>query len=403
MRHNVKAISANFTHRVAIVFSLTLLSVSMLTACNNAPVTSVEMGVLDQSIEASGELVSADTISLMPPVIRRVWQYQVQQLAPEGAEVKRGDLVAQLDTSELTQRLLVKTAKLEATLQDIETSKLRNAQKLQELKLSLAEAKMNLEKAARKYELSDETVAAIEKVKYQKDAEIAKDKLLLTEQKLALEARSAKQRQVMLMGDRQKFSAEVGQLKRGIDSLTLLAPRAGMVVYGNDAKGNKIKEGQSIFMGDAVLSIPDLSHMQVNMTIPEVEASRVKLGQALKITLDANPGRVFSGNIIALGAVFRNKSQDIPLVIFDAVASIDEPDVELMRPGMTAKVSIDITSEQETLLVSVDAVHYLAGEAFVLTPGVFSHRKRPVTIGKIGKNQVSIISGLVLGQEVLLP
>ena len=403
MKHRIKAVSASVINRASIVSSLTLLALFLLTACNNAPVTSVEKGILSQSIEATGELVSADTVSLMPPVIRRVWQYQVKQLAPEGAEVKQGDLVAQLDTSELTQRLSVKAAKLEATLQDIETSKLRNAQKLEELRLSLAEAKMNLEKADRKYKLSDETVAAIEKVKYQKDAEIAKDKLMLTEQKLALEARSAKQRLAMLTGDRQKFTAEVGQLKRGIDSLTLLAPRPGMVVYGNDSKGNKIKEGQSVFMGDAVLSIPDLSNMQVNMTIPEVEASRVKIGQVLKITLDADPGRVFTGKIIELGAVFRNKSQDVPLVIFDAVASIDKPDTELMRPGMTAKISIDIANEEKTLLLSVDAVHYDAGQAFVLTPGLFSDKRLPVTIGAMGKDQVSITSGLALDQEVLLP
>jgi HlyD family secretion protein len=403
MKHGIIAIAVALANRSIIVSLLTLISISMLTACHNAPVTSVEKGILGQSIEVSGELVSADTVSLMPPVIRRVWQYQVKQLAPEGGEVKKGDLVAQLDTSELTQRLSVKAAKLEATLQDIETSKLRNAQKLEELRLSLAEAKMNLDKAERKYKLSDETVAAIEKVKYQKDAEIAKDKLILTEQKLALEARSAKQRQAMLLGDRQKFSAEVEQLKRGITSLTLLAPRAGMVVYGNDSKGNKIKEGQSIFMGDAVLSIPNLTHMQVNMTIPEVEASRVKIGQTLKIKLDANPDKVFTGKILELGAVFRNKNQDIPLVIFDAVASIDEADTELMRPGMTAKISIDIANNKEELLLSIDAVHYDAGQAFVLTPGMFSDSKLPVTLGEIGKERVSITSGLVLGQKVLLP
>lgn len=380
-----------------------MLSLSLLTACTGAPVTSVELGVLRQSIEASGELVSADTVSMMPPSIRRVWQYQVKLLAPEGSQVQKGDMVAQLDTSELTQRLSVKTAKLEATLQDIETSKLRNAKQLEELRLDLAEAKMSFDKAERKFNLSDETVAAIDRIKYEKDAVIAKDKVQLTKQKIELENQSAKQREAMLEGDRQKFSSEVAALKKGIKSLTLIAPREGMVVYGNDSQGNKIKEGQSVFMGDAVLSIPDLNHMQVNMTIPEVEASRVKLGQKLKIRLDANPDKVFYGKIIELGAVFRHKNQDVPLVVFDAVASIDEADTDLMRPGMTAKISIDIANEKQELLLSLDAVHYESGQAYVLLPGLFGESKQAVTIGTIGKELVSINTGLDVGQEVLLP
>jgi len=139
------------------------------------------------------------------------------------------------------------------------------------------------------------------------------------------------------------------------------------------------------------------------MTIPEVEARRVKLGQVLKIRLDANPDRLFTGKIIELGAVFRNKNQDIPLVIFDAVASIDEADTELMRPGMTAKISIDIANDEEQLLLSLDAVHYDAGQAYVLTPGLFGESKQRVTLGAIGKELVSITSGLDAGQEVLLP
>ncbi len=69
--------------RLAIL--LPTVSVLLLTGCGRAAVTSVERGVLSQSIDVTGELVSADTISMMPPSLRRVWQYQVKQLAPEGS------------------------------------------------------------------------------------------------------------------------------------------------------------------------------------------------------------------------------------------------------------------------------------------------------------------------------
>ncbi|MCG9729397.1 efflux RND transporter periplasmic adaptor subunit [Shewanella sp. Isolate13] len=376
---------------------------TFLTACQDSAITKAETGVLEQQIEVTGELVSANTVSLKPPALRRVWQYQVKMLAPEGSEVKKGDRVAQLDTSNLSQRLSVKAAELETTIQDIETSKLRNAKKLEELKLELAEAKMNQEKSQMKVDISDETVSVIDKQKYLRDAVIAKDRVTLINQKIELEIKGAEQRMKMLAGDQQKFAAEVSTLEKGIQSMTLIAPRDGMVVYGNDQQGNKVAEGQNIFVGDSVLSIPDLQHMQVNMTIPEVEAGRVKVGQKLKIRLDANPEKSFNGEIIELGAVFRVKNQDVPLVIFDAVASIAQPDTELMRPGMTAKISIDITNNSPDLLLSLDAVHYDRGQAYVLKPGLFRSTKQYVALGAMGKERVTITSGLKEGEEVLLP
>ncbi|MGS0681422.1 efflux RND transporter periplasmic adaptor subunit [Shewanella sp. 125m-7] len=384
-----------------------LISTLMLTAslmgCSQNVVTSAQSGLLDQQIEVTGELVSANTVNLKPPALRRVWQYQVKMLAPEGSEVKKGDRVAQLDTSTLTQRLSVKSAELATTVQDIETSKLRNAKKLEELKLQLAEAKMTQEKSQLKVDISDETVSVIDQQKYLRDAVIANARLELINRKIQLEIDSAKQRMKMLAGDQQKFSAEVAALEKGIKSLTLIAPRDGMVVYGNDQQGNKVAEGQNIFSGDSVLSIPDLRHMQVNMTIPEVEAGRVKVGQVLKIRLDANPEKSFDGKITELGAVFRIKNQDVPLVVFDAVASIEDADTAMMRPGMTAKISIDIANKSPQLLLSLDAVHYERGKAYVLKPSLFSDAKQYVVLGAMGKEQVAITSGLNEGEEVLLP
>ncbi|WP_338592855.1 efflux RND transporter periplasmic adaptor subunit [Shewanella khirikhana] len=386
------------------VFRLAPLALiaGLLGGCEDGVRVEVSEGQLVQQVEVTGVLTSADTLSMMPPAMRRVWQYQVKSIVPEGKEVEAGSVVARLDTSELNQRLQVKSAELEATVQDIETSRLRNAKKLEELKLELAEAKMEEEKARRKFELSDETVAAIDKEKYQRDAVIATEKVALIERKFTLEQESIKGRMAMLDGDRQKFASEVSALKKGIAAMSLKAPRTGMVVYGNDPQGNKIKEGQSVFAGDAVFSMPDLERMQVAMTIPEVEANRVRSGLRVKIRLDANPERVFHGTLTETGAVFRVKNDDIPLVVFDAVADFDEIDKDLMRPGMTAKISIDVVREKSALLLPLDALHYDEGRPFVWQSGMLGDSRTFVELGDSGRDKVEVRAGLALGDEVLL-
>ncbi|MCF1438645.1 MAG: hypothetical protein LPD71_07840, partial [Shewanella sp.] len=178
--------------RLLLTISMPLILLLTLGGCNQAPQTRVTEAILPQSIEVSGELESAGTVSMMPPAIRRVWQYQVKQLAPEGQPVTTGQVVARLDTSQIVQRLQVKQADLDATIQDIKTSKMRNEQKIEELKLELAQVRMEYEKADLKFRISDDTVAKIDKLKYQLDAEIARDRVTLVKRQLTLERESIK-------------------------------------------------------------------------------------------------------------------------------------------------------------------------------------------------------------------
>ncbi|MCF1439819.1 MAG: HlyD family efflux transporter periplasmic adaptor subunit, partial [Shewanella sp.] len=212
-----------------------------------------------------------------------------------------------------------------------------------------------------------------------------------------------KQREAMLEGDRQKFAVEVSALQSAIEAMTLKAPRPGMLVYGTDNEGNKIQEGQSIFAGGTVVSIADLNQMRVKMAIPEVEARRVKVGQTVSIRLDANPERHFKGKITELGAVFRPKNQNIPLMVFDALASIDDPDPDLLRPGMTAKISIELPSHEQRMLLPSQAVHYQDGQAFVYVPSLFGDKRVDVTVGASANGLVAILDGLSSGDEVSLP
>ncbi|MCH9691554.1 MAG: efflux RND transporter periplasmic adaptor subunit [Gammaproteobacteria bacterium] len=364
--------------------------------------TQVELGTLHQQIEVTGELESSNTATLEPPAVNGIWRYQVKSLAPEGAMVEKGGVVAQLDTSELAQRLAVKTANLETTVQDLKTTKLRNTKNLETLKLDLAEAQMEWEKSKRKVDLSDETVSVIDKQKNQRDAVIAQAKVGLIKKKIDFEILAAKQKILILESDKKKFTSEVAALNKAVKSFTLLAPRSGMLVYASQ-RGDKVAEGKNIYSDQSFLSISDLQHMQVKLTIPEVESGRVKVGQKLKVRLDANPEKSFSGSIVELGAVFRVKNQDVPLVIFDAVASIDKPDIELMRPGMTAKISIEIANKKPDLLLALDAVQYQRGKAYVYKPGWLGNSKQEVSLGNMGAEQVAILSGLKEGDKVLLP
>lgn len=379
-----------------------LLVCFALQGCGSEKMITVEAGLLPQNINLTGELVSANTVQVSPPVVNRVWQYQVKTLATEGSFVKEGQTIATLDTSELMQRLQNKSSELATIKQDIKTTRIRMFEEIEQLKLNIAEAKMNYEKAKRKFDLSDETVAEIEKKKYENDALISKRKVKLTQQLLELEKQSLKQRLLMLESDQKKMAAEVKELQQGIVSFNIKTPKEGMLVYEKDFNGEKVKEGHTLYAGMGLVSIPDLTEMQVKMSIPEIEAHRVQVGQVVSIRLDANPEKEFKGKISQLGKVFRSKSWNVPLVVFDAIADIEGADQQIMKPGMTAKISIDVSSPQTQLLLPKAAIYYENGLPTVNKETFLSSSQVFIEIEQMSESMVSISKGLEAGDKVVL-
>ena len=68
--------------------------------------------------------------------------------------------------------------------------------------------------------------------------------------------------------------------------------------------------------------------------------SRVAEGQKVNFVLDAYPDLEFTGTIESLSTVVRTKSKNQPSKILDAVVSIDDLNLDIMRPGMSIKATI---------------------------------------------------------------
>jgi len=155
-------------------------------------------------------------------------------------------------------------------------------------------------------------------------------------------------------------------------------------------------------MGEKILELPDLSHMQVKAVILESQAGRVKEGQKADVRLDANPDKVYKGTVISLGRIFRVKSDSQPAIVFDAVIDLSESDPQLMRPGMAAGVGVTISSKENALQVEEAALVYHEGGISVRKKGRLDENLVPVTIGARSAGVVEVLSGLAEGDEVVI-
>ncbi len=97
-------------------------------------------------------------------------------------------------------------------------------------------------------------------------------------------------------------------------------------------------------MGRRVMELPDLSQLQVHLEIPERESARIAVGQAVKFVVDAVPDQQFHGEIIELASVIHTKSRNQPARVFDATVSMRNPDISVMRPGMSVSAEIGLSA-----------------------------------------------------------
>ena len=103
----------------------------------------------------------------------------------------------------------------------------------------------------------------------------------------------------------------------------------------------KIREGDSIFVGWPVVSLPDLSSLTVEAKLPDVDDGLARPGMEALCTLDAYPGETFRGRVVDVSAVAQEDSPRRPLLRFFAVEiQLDQLDPRRMRPGMSVRIEV---------------------------------------------------------------
>jgi HlyD family secretion protein len=113
---------------------------------------------------------------------------------------------------------------------------------------------------------------------------------------------------------------------------TIVSPIDGIVISRNVDVGQTVAAS---FQAPTLFVIAqDLRHMQVDTNVGEADVGRLTAGMTATFTVDAYPGRPFTGRLRQI----RNAAQTIQNVVtYDAVIDVDNPNLHL-KPGMTANV-----------------------------------------------------------------
>ncbi len=275
----------------------------------------------------------------------------------------------------------------------------------EEERIRLREAEINLENALEEQELYETYTQPME-VRQKKADEANAIRALETAKDKAKINIKEKEAQVS-QKDRLVKSTKslIEKTQRDLEKMKLIAPQPGIVLHGNPKREwerDQIKVGATVWQGWTVITLPDLSEMQVQVNIHEADIDDLAVGQEAVITLDTYKGRTFTGEVAEVASVANSSNwTDSTNKQFRVEILLKDLDVEL-RSGITAKVEIKIDRLEDVLYVPIHCVFAEGEDYFCFVPDQGGFKRIDVTVGSNNSHYVEVESGLEEGQSVLL-
>jgi HlyD family secretion protein len=218
--------------------------------------------------------------------------------------------------------------------------------KVDQARAALANAQAQLGK--------DQADAEYKKINYQRQEQLLKAQVVAAD--AADSARSAYlQAQAQIALDRANIAQQQSALNEAqvnLDYTSIVSPVDGTVVSRNVDVGQTV--AASFQTPTLFLIAKDLTRMQVDTNVSESDIGGIKPGQRATFTVDAFPNRTFQG---VVGQVRQAPITVQNVVTYDVVVSVPNPEW-LLKPGMTANVTLEIAHRDDVLRVPVQALQF---------------------------------------------
>ncbi|QZT35857.1 HlyD family efflux transporter periplasmic adaptor subunit [Halosquirtibacter xylanolyticus] len=349
------------------------------------------------TVETTGELDALNSVKIKgPDGMRkaRIWQAKINRLIEEGTTVKKGDFVAEIDKSSLSDQIKNATDDVTLAESNMIQQKLDTTLTLRQSRDNILNLKYQVEESIIKLEQSAfEPPATIKQAKMNVEKNRRSLKQAKMNYRIKCDQMEAKMKQIST-----KFSKKRRQLDFLLKlekEFVIFAPEDGMVVYHKDEwSGQKVKEGSNIHgFNPVVATLPDLSKMVSKTFINEVDIRRIKLKQKVEIGLDAFPEKRYSGVVTKVANVGEQKPNS-DAKVFEVEITINESD-PIFRPSMTTSNRIITKIVEDQKLIPIEALYTDNDSIFyIYKKQGFGFKKTVVTVGDQNDHDVAILTGI---------
>ncbi|HEX2863265.1 MAG TPA: efflux RND transporter periplasmic adaptor subunit [Deinococcales bacterium] len=367
------------------------------------------------AVSGSGTVTANATYNLTAKV-----NGSVKWVLPEGTRVKKGQVVARLETAPFQRALetnQLNLAKAQAQLAGLQASqssnRSSNLQSVSQARTALENAQSDAASALQSLQ-AQKRIYAVGGVSAQSvtDAQAAYDKAANSVSQAqvalntALSGSSAKSnsdeqdlRNAQLAVSQAQVSVQSAQ--EDLANTQVTSPIDGIISTVNVTAGGGASSSSGSGSGSTIMTILDDSTVTVPVQVDETEITKVKVGQRADVTLGALPDQTFTGKVTAVSPAATVQS-NIP--IFSVSVVLPNPD-RTLRPGMSADADIISQEVPNAIVVPLKAVETVRRRSYVTVLGADgkTQEQRRVTTGVDDGTNVVITDGLKDGETLVLP
>lgn len=378
---------------------------------------------LTSIVTASGKIQAKRTVNISADNMGRVTQLSVE----EGDRVKRGQFLMQIDPRNLA-----------SAVQSGEAGRQAARSQLEQQRLSIITARENLNLSREELKRQEELWA--QQLTTRQALDQARNLVTVREAEL-------RQREQDIRTQEQRIrqeDASLNQAQYNLSRARIESPIDGIVSRRNIEEGETVVIGTMNNAGTVLLTIADMSIIEAEVEVDETDIPSVRLGQVAKVTIDALPGREFTGKVteignspIQTGTGAQASSAGQSATNFKVTIQLDQT-IDEVRPGFTCSAEIETARRSQVTAVPIqamavrDLVYDKAGNvvrppkqeggkksATPTTPaelppgqvrketeGVFVMRDKsaefvPVRTGIAGERYFEVLSGIKTGDRVI--
>lgn len=203
--------------------------------------------------------------------------------------------------------------------------------------------------------------------------------------------------------------AKKEDLERQLKACVIRATQPGLVAYGPISAGSSyrynepIEEGAAVRLRQTILTIPDMAAMGVHVSVHESQIKKVKLGQRVRVRVDAEPGKELYGTVAEVAVLPDSSSSRYTpnLKVYPCNVHIDGLQ-EWLKPGMNAKVEIIVNDLADVLYVPVQAIEVENDHHFCYVNTGSDLERREINTGAFNDEFIEVLKGLTPGENVSL-
>ena len=361
----------------------------------------VRAGRFVREVTATGTLKAVKATPIVVPVQTGRGQ-KIAALARDGAPLKAGDLVVEFDPWDAEKEAADGRADLAAARAKIDKARADGGKAARSLTLDRDVAKQELSQA-QTFQITDEQLfsrnAVIESAL---DRDLFTRKADVAERKLTRSGRLSAADRALAEIEAGKAQTKVGNAEKSLQALRIVAPHDGLLLLEKKWTGEPPFVGDSLWPGQKVAEIPDLSTLEARVFVLEADAAGLKPGLAARLSIEGRPGGDFAASVVRVDPLAKPRDRQSPVKYFETVLALERPDPSFMKPGQRVRAVVRIEEAEGVVAIPRGALFEKDGKRVVYRREGGDFVPVEVTVGRNSVSRIVVEKGLRVGDRIAL-